>query len=172
MEFPRRVDFLITSKTILEEQIMTNKLEERKKKIDEQIEKNLLRKKMLLEKEKRKRASKFTDIGRLAYRANIDQLDEQTLFGAFLEIAKNINEEKLTRWKECADEFVKSQSKNDNQVFCIYFEEEPIQEIKRKLKDYKFSWNRFRREYYGKGNRDEIENLLKDCKVKIEEIIN
>jgi hypothetical protein len=151
---------------------MPNALEEKKKKIDEQIEKNLLRKKLLLEKEKRKRASKFNEIGRLAYRANIDQLDEQALFGAFLEIAKNINEEKMIKWKEFAEEFSKAQSKSFDQVFSIYFEEDPSQEIKRKLKENKFSWNRFRKEYYGKGNRGDIENLLKDCKVKIEEIIH
>lgn len=151
---------------------MTNKLDEKRKKIDEQIEKNLLRKKLLLEKEKKKRASKFNDIGRLAYRANIDQLDEHALFGAFLDIAKNINEEKLIKWKENAEEFSKAQSGNFVRVFSIYFEEEPSQDIKRKLKENKFSWNRFRKEYYGKGNRDDIEILLKDCKFKIEEIIN
>lgn len=151
---------------------MLNKLEEKKKKIDEQIEKNLLRKKMLLAKEKRKRASKFADIGRLAYQANIDQIDEQALFGAFLEIAKNLNDEKIYQWKKDAEEFSNSQSKNSDQVFCISFLEEPSIEIKQKLKENKFSWNRFRKEYYGKGQRADIENLLKGCKFNLEKIIN
>lgn len=149
---------------------MSSATEEKKKKIDEQIEKNLLKKKLLIAKEKKKRASKFSDIGRLAYRANIDQLDEQVLFGAFLEIAKNIKDETVKKWKEDAEEFSKIQVKNSEQIFIISFEEEPTREIKRKLKENKFSWHRFRKEYSGKGNREEIEYLLKDCKVKIEEI--
>lgn len=151
---------------------MLNKIEEKKKKIDERIEKELLRKKMLLAKEKRKRASKFSDIGRLAYQANIDQIDEQALLGAFLEIARNMNDEKIHQWKNIADEFSKTQSKNSDLVFCISFEEDPNQEIKQKLKEQKFTWNRFRKEYYGKGQRSDIENLLKGCKFKLEEIIN
>jgi hypothetical protein len=55
-------------------------------------------------------------------------------------------------------------------VYCISFLEDPPIEIKHKLKEKKFSWNRFRKEYYGECNLEEIENLLKDCKVKIEEI--
>lgn len=151
---------------------MLNTLEEKKKKIDERIEKELLRKKTLLAKEKRKRASKFSDIGRLAYQANIDQIDEQALFGAFLEIAKNINDEKIHQWKKNADEFSTYQSKNSDQTFCILFLEEPSKEIKQKLKEQKFTWNRFRKEYYGKGKKSDIEHLLKDCKFKLEEIIN
>lgn len=151
---------------------MITKLEEKKKKINEQIEKNLLRKKMLLAKEKRKRASKFNNIGRLAYQANIDQIDEQALFGAFIDIAKSMNDEKILQWKKIANEFSNDQSKNYDQVFCISFLDEPSKEIKQKLKELKFTWNRFRKEYYGNGKKSDIEHLLKDCKFKLEEIIN
>ncbi len=151
---------------------MSNKLEEKKKKLDEQIEKNLLQKKLLLAKEKKKRASKFNEIGKLAYRANIDQMDENALFGAFLEIAQSINDDKVKLWQTNAEKFSKAQSNLAEQVFSISFLEEPTQEIKKKLKENKFSWNRFRKEFYGKGNRNNIVNLLKDSKFKIEEIIH
>lgn len=151
---------------------MTNKIEEKKKKIDEQIEKNMLRKKMLLAKEKKKRASKFSDIGRLAYQANIDEIDNQTLFGAFLEIAKNANKEKMFEWKKEAEDFTNNRKKNSECVFSISFIEEPNNEVRKKLKENKFSWNRFRKEYYGKGHKSEIESLLIDCKYNLEEIIS
>ena len=151
---------------------MDSKLEEKKKKLEEQIEKNLLRKKLLLAKEKKKRASKFNEIGRLAYRANIDQMDENALLGAFLEIAQSINNDKLKLWQSNAEKFSKAQSNQEEQVFSISFLEEPNPEIKKKLKESKFSWNRFRKEFYGKGNRNDIINLLKDSKFKIEEIIH
>ncbi|WP_068468679.1 conjugal transfer protein TraD [Candidatus Protochlamydia phocaeensis] len=151
---------------------MLNKLEEKKKKVDEQIEKNLLKKKLLLAQEKKKRAAKFKDIGMLAYKANIDQLDEQALLGAFLEISKHTNDGKLKQWKDLAEEFSKTQSKHFDQVYSICFLEDPGIEIKQKLKENKFSWNRFRKEYYGKGQKSEIEALLKNSKYKIEEIAN
>jgi len=150
--------------------VMTNSLEDKKKKIDEQIEKNILRKKNLLNKEKRQRAAKFSNIGRMAYQANIDQIDEQALFGAFLEIAEKLSEEKLNHWKTIAKEFSQAKSKNSDLVFSISFLEEPDKEVKQKLKENKFMWNRFRKEFYGKGQKSEIENLLQGCKFKIEEI--
>jgi len=151
---------------------MTSKLEEKKRKIDEQIEKSILRKKMLLAKEKRKRASKFSNIGRLAYQANIDTIDEKTLLGAFLEIAKNLNDEKISQWQNNAEEFLNFLSKKTDQSFCILFLEEPSLEVKQKLKETKFQWNRFRKEYYGKCQKAEIEKLLNGCKFKLEEIVD
>lgn len=151
---------------------MLNAIEEKKKKIDQRIEKEILRKKALLAKEKRKRAAKFKDIGRIAYQANIDQINEQALLGAFLEISKNLNNEKIQQWQNIAEEFSKFHSKNSDQVFCISFLEEPSLEIKQKLKQSKFTWNRFRKEYHGKGQRSHIENLLKDSRFNLEEIHN
>lgn len=149
---------------------MNKKLEEKKKKIDEQIEKNLLRKKLLLEKEKKKRMAKFNHIGKLAFRANIDLLDEQTLLGAFLDIAKQANEENFTRWKTSAQAFENVQENSSNSTFSVYFEEEPNKEIKQKMRQLKFMYNRYRREYCGQAQREELDQLLKGCKVKIEEI--
>lgn len=145
-----------------------DKFEEKKKKIDESIEKNLLKKKLLLAKEKKKRAVKFSDIGRIAFKANIDLLDEHVLLGAFLEIANNSNETNFEKWKSLAQQFLNS--KNSNQIFCIKFLEEAGIEIKQKLKENKFSWNRIRKEYYGKGDKIEIEKMLQGCKFTLEEI--
>ncbi len=150
---------------------MTNKLEEKKQKLNEKIEKISIQKKLLEGKEKKKRAAKYVEIGRLANKANIDQLDEEILFGAFLDIAKS-QKDKLKQWKDSADEFNKSQLKLSDQVFSIYFEEEPGKEIKKHMKEGKFIWNRFKREYCGRGNRQELESLLKGHKAKIEEIPN
>ncbi|CUI18067.1 Putative conjugative transfer protein TraD (plasmid) [Candidatus Protochlamydia naegleriophila] len=145
-----------------------DKFEEKKKRIDERIEKNLLKKKLLLAKEKKRRAIKFSDIGRIAFKANIDFLDEDILLGAFLEIAMNSNESNFSKWKTLASEF--SSSKSSNQIYSINFLEEPESSIKQKLKENKFSWNRFRKEYYGKGDKIGIEKMLQGCKFTLEEI--
>ena len=149
---------------------MTSKLEEKKKKIDEQIEKQQRKKRLLLAKEKGKRAIKFKDIGRIAYRANIDQMNETALLGAFLEISKNSSEEKIKIWEEFAMKFDRSQNDQSNRVFSIFFIEDPDKEIKNLLKDRKFIWNRFRKEFYGRGRKEDIEHILKGCKYNLAEI--
>jgi Conjugal transfer protein TraD len=150
---------------------MLDKLEDKKKKYDKEIEKNLLRKKILLTQEKKKRAAKFSQVGKLAYQANIDQLEEAVLLGAFLEIAKaKENEEQLIKWKIQAEDFLTQQSKKSGHYFSIFFLEEPSSEVKKSLKANKFYWNRFRKEFYGKSEKSHIENLLQGCKYKIEEI--
>jgi Conjugal transfer protein TraD len=150
---------------------MLGKLENKKKKLDSEIEKNLLRKKILLTQEKKKRAAKFSQVGKLAYQANIDQLNETVLLGAFLEIAKSKeNEKQVSEWKIQAEEFLNQQSKKSGHYFSISFLEEPSSEIKKSLKANKFYWNRFRKEFYGKAEKSCIENLLQGCKYKIEEI--
>jgi len=148
---------------------MQSKLEEKKKKLDKQIEKFELKKKLLEAKERKKQASKFSEIGRIASKAKIDHLDEHTLLGAFIEIANQQNE-KCEEWKKHAEEFNNPLSKESEQVFSIYFKEEPSKEIKKYMKESKFIWNRFRREYYGRGNKKDLENLLKGYQAKIEEI--
>lgn len=148
---------------------MQKKLE----KLEAQIERNLLRKKELLEKEKKKRVAKFSNIGRLAFRANIDTLDEEVLLGAFLEIAERMQQpENLQTWQVHARAFEKTQNDTSQQVFSVYFEEEPHKDIKQKMKSWKFIYNRYKREYCGKAEREQLEQLLKSCKVKIEEIVH
>lgn len=147
---------------------MKDLIEIKKKKIDEQIEKNLIRKKMLLIQEKKKRQMKFSEIGKLAYQANIDQIDKEVLLGAFIEIAKNINEEKLKEWKDNVNQLKKNQTTNDQQLYSLSFLEEISTEIKRKLKENGFVWNRFRKEYYGKSSSQKIKGFLENIKVNIE----
>jgi hypothetical protein len=147
---------------------MSKKIEEQYKKLEEKQQKISEKKRMLLGKEKRQQASKFTEIGRLAYRANIDKFDEKVLFGAFLEIAQNLDENHLKKWQSLSSNYLKEQE--PNQVISIFFQEDPSKEIKQKLKSLKFIWNRFKNEFCGRGQIKEIEELLKGIKYKIEEI--
>lgn len=146
-------------------------MQKQAEKLDAQIEKILLRKKILLEKEKKKRIAKFNSIGRLAFRANIDTLDEDALLGAFLEIAERMQQpENVQAWQAHAQAFEKTQNDTSQQIFSVYFEEEPNKDIKQKMKEWKFIYNRYKREYCGRAERIQLDQLLKGCKVKIEEI--
>ncbi len=50
----------------------------------------------------------------------------------------------------------------------VSFETDPPPEIKTALKGLKFRWNAFRREWYGYGQKDQLEELLKASKATIE----
>ncbi len=130
----KNVPYIKTQKSSTVEKSMLDKLEEKKRKLDEQNKKNQKRRKELLEKEKRQRMSKLSDIGKLAFRANIDQLDDRTLFGAFLEIANNTNDDKLKHWNQIAEDFANSQVGSEK-LYSISFEDNPSQEMKKIFKE-------------------------------------
>lgn len=144
-----------------------SKIEEKKKEIEEKIAKNLLKKKVLIEEEKRIRSSQFKDIGRLAFQAGIDKLEKKALLGAFIEISENMTNKNIDLWTKKADE-LSDKPKEECELICIKFSEEAGTEIKKKLKDLKFSWNRFRKEFYGKYNLNEMKKILSGHNARIE----
>jgi hypothetical protein len=147
-----------------------NSLEKKKLKLDEEKQKLLLREKILKEQEKKKRAKQFIEVGRLAYKANIDQLDPHILLGAFLEIAQNKNERQIEKWKQNSESFINEQGETNSVPLTIKFKTEPDQSIINQLSELKFKWNRFLKIYYGKGNRKNIESLLNNCNYQMEEV--
>ena len=146
-----------------------NKIDAEKEKLEMMKKKIQLQEKILKEKEKRQRALRFEEIGRIAVKANIDSLDENTILGAFLEISEKINERKtIEDWKRRAEKFLTVAEKTDDSPISISFKNDPSTEIKNKLKDANFKWNRFRKEYYGFGNKSELETLFKETESTIE----
>jgi hypothetical protein len=148
---------------------MTTVLEEEKKKIENKKLKVKELERIFKEREKKQRARLFEEIGRLAYQANIDQIDKSTLMGAFLEIASQKNDPAtLAKWKKNATSFTKEQEDSPQEALIISFQNEPPKEAKAKLKAMGFKWNVFRKEYYGYGSQKEMQNHLKGCDVSIE----
>ena len=144
--------------------------EKKKLKIEEDKQRLFLKEKILKDQEKKKRAVRFSEIGRLAYKADIDQLDNDILLGAFLEMSNNINEAQTEKWKRNAELFIKAQSESDSIPLTIKFKTDPEKTILNELSKIKFRWNRFLKIYYGKGNRKEVETLLQECHYQINEI--
>ena len=69
-------------------------IEEKKKKLREQ-------ELMLKEKERRQMKKRFVDLGMIVSKAKISNLDENALFGAFLEIAeKSTDDKNINKWIE------------------------------------------------------------------------
>lgn len=147
-------------------------LQEKKKKLDNQKKKLLLKEKILRDKEKKKEVLKLQEIGRLAKLANITHLNEQVLFGAFIEIAKKTSDQnQIVLWKKIASDVPQGNQNNENtKIYAISFKEDPSLEIKESLKNMNFKWNKFRKEFYGSANLETLKVLLKSTEQKIDEI--
>ena len=144
--------------------------EAQKKKVELQKKKIKLKEVLIREQEKQRKFKRFQEVVKMAFKANIDQLDEVALLGAFLEIACKMQDEKIVReWKKSGEIFQNEHAEKHHTPLAISFRSDPKKEIKEKLKERQFRWSSFRKEYCGHGNQKELEILLKDedCRVEI-----
>lgn len=138
-------------------------LEDKKNKIRDQA-------KALKERERLSFRKQQLEIGRLAMKAKISDLDNDSLFGAFLEISEKAkDEENQMKWKKICTTYQETNEKN-GQALTIYFKSPPSAEVKDRLKKLKFRWNSFRGEYYGFGDKKVISDQFKSPECKIESI--
>lgn len=155
---------LMTSKIDLEKK----KLGEEKKKLKEKL---AAKEQKLKEREKKHLFNQLIGIGKLASKANIDNLEKMALLGAFIEISQKKNEQLiLENWSKIAEEFLKYIDQNNAVSLSVKFPSPPDKIILDKLKELKFKWNRFRKEFYGFGNKDEVSKILSETGCIIEEI--
>ena len=143
-------------------------IDEVKKKLEIQKKKLLTKERLIKEKEKQKKVRRFTEVGRIASQANINDLDDETLLGAFIEISKRFHDSNaLSKWKSLSQEHQAESQKSESVPLTISFKSPPNSEIKAKLKNLNFRWNRFRNEFQGYGNKSAIEEMLKDSEYSI-----
>ncbi len=153
----------------LEKKTVLSKVEEEKKALELKKKKLLIREKMLKEKEKKQKARLFSEIGKLVFRAKIGQMERDAMLGAFLEINENMKiDGNIQAWKERAINFLDEQDRSEQQPVAVVFRGEPRKEIREQLKARKFRWNFFRKEFYGHGNKNEIEKLLEGAEFEVE----
>lgn len=145
------------------------KILDRKKKIALKKARLERKEKSLMEMERKLRIRKLIELGSLVSKAGIEWMDIDTLFGAFLEIKeKSTNENVLKAWNEKGSQAFIFDQKNQSQRLIISFREDPPQETKNALRDMRFRWYAFRREWYGIGKKEEIEKILSNDQANIE----
>lgn len=151
---------------------VTEKLKEEKNKLKQKL---VLKEQRLRNHEKKLNFNKLVEVGKLAEKANLDKIDSAVLLGAFIEISRNKEDFKnLERWKNLALEYENNQKqdKNNSVRLTIKFDATtPDEKILTYLKETKFKWNRFRQEFYGCGNKDEISKFLTGIQCNVEEIL-
>jgi hypothetical protein len=146
-------------------------LEEQKKRVEQQKKKIKLKELLIREKERQRKAKRISEIVSLAFKARIDQIEDEALFGAFVEIAEKIqNPQIIDEWKQKGQICLDAQKTKDapDTLLAISFRSDPGKDIKETLKKLKFRWNAFRKEFCGYGNSKKIENLLKGLHFTIE----
>ncbi len=148
---------------------VNGKLESIAKKKQDLLKLEKLIKEKEKQKEQKKKLKRKIEIGELASKAKIDRIDTTILYGAFLEIADRISDENnINEWKKYAEAHKQNTEPVEEISLSISFKYEVSQEIKSKLKEMKFQWNKFRKEYYGYANKQQIESMLYGLNYELE----
>ncbi len=139
--------------------------------LKQQQETLLLKMQKLKEKKNLALQKRLFDLGKLAQKAKLLELDDIVLLGAFYEIAERKGDESAIKsWIEKANAKNKQEEskEKDNTRLSVSFKNPPPKEAKAILKKMKFRWNSFRGEYYGFGNRESLARLLDGTECNIE----
>jgi hypothetical protein len=140
-------------------------IEKKEKKL---IEKKLdiLRKEKELAKKKKEAENRLIfEVGRLCKKAGLINLDRNCLMGSFLYIKEKLND---SRFKdEVMEKFNEYNSKNEKTYPVIVEIKEDCTETKVRLKNLNFKYNKFRNEWYGYGEKNNIEKYLDTNKVNL-----
>jgi hypothetical protein len=125
--------------------------------------------------ERKQRTRRLIELGGLIVKAELEELNNNTLLGALLSLKHNMtrNEAILSEWTEQGAKAFESLDQNqstgtDTTPVVITFKSEPPRELKSQLRDLNFKWNPFRKEWYGYGNLHELKSLIKPANGTIE----
>ncbi|MEM7175140.1 MAG: conjugal transfer protein TraD [Chlamydiota bacterium] len=126
---------------------------------------------LLKEKERKQRTKSLIKLGALIAKAKLDSFEKEEILGALLEIKeKSEDKEMLAKWKEKGTAIFESEKEKSGQAIIIRFPEAPSTMVRKKLKDNKFRWNAWRKEWQGRGNREELEKLFENDHAQIESV--
>lgn len=142
-------------------------LAEEKKKIALKKSRLEAKEKRLKEKERKIRTRRLIELGGLISKAGIEGLNNNELLGALLEVKEGMKKEvTLKKWKDLGAKAFEKEEEEKGEALVITFESEPEKEIKSQLRDLGFSWNRFRKEWYGYGKEEEIKKVFSEANIE------
>ena len=152
---------------------MSNAIDEKKKKLAFKKAKIAMQEQLIKEKERKQRTKNLIKLGALIAKAKIESFEKEEILGALLEIKEKSDDESLRKkWKEKGSAVFESEKEKIGQAIIISFGEMPSTEVRKKLKDNKFRWNAWRKEWQGIGNIEELKNLFKNDRAQIENVGN
>jgi len=134
-------------------------------KLDRQRAEIEKKERILRNKERQLRISRFIKIGEVAAEFEIDRFDNETLKGAFTEIQEKAKQPNtLASWKKIGE----AKKTTHLSPLIVSFQKDISDELRGVLKTKRFRWNSFRKEWQGHGIREEVEKLTKEFDGKVE----
>lgn len=137
---------------------MIDKLAQKKAEIEH-------KERILRDRERKLKDRRFIEVGSIASKFGIDEFDDETLMGAFAEMQERSKQpDTQLEWKQTGVAL----STNRRSPLIISFGTDPSDEVKAKLKEMRFGWITFRKEWHGHGTKEEIERLVKEFNGKVD----
>ena len=143
-------------------------LEEKKKSLALKKSRIEAKEKWLKDKERKVRTRRLIELGGLVSKAGVEELNNNALLGALLEIKESLQDEgTVKKWKDKGDAAFERDRAQNGEALIVSFNAEPPREAKDKLRDLGLRWNRFRREWQGYGKKDLVAKELQGFEVMI-----
>jgi hypothetical protein len=140
----------------------TEKLALKKSSLAQKMNKLKEQEAKIKELERKSRNRKIFELGGLVEKAQLDSLNTNQLYGAFLEIAdKSRNAEALKKWELNGGSAFNSDAKEKGEAVVVTFPEKPSLEIRKQIREFGLKWNSFREEWQGLCKIDDIADFVK-----------
>ena len=101
-------------------------------------------------KERKMRTRHLIEVGGLVTKAGLDHLPNNTLYGALLSIAQDLETNLAIKdeWTRIGKTKLDQEQTNKHAVI-LKFEQEPSNEIRKIIRNHSLKWNKLRQEWYG-----------------------
>ena len=145
---------------------------EQKVRLDQKKNRLIAEETRLKLKERKMRTRHLIEVGGLVTKAGLDYLPTNTLYGALLSIAQDLetNQAIKEQWSEIGKTKLDQEQINKHAVI-LKFEQEPSSEIRKSIRNHGLKWNNLRCEWYGFiFNIDSLKNDLGTIQYQIEEL--
>lgn len=141
------------------------KIADKLKEIEDRKSQLRYKEKILKNKGRKIQAKRLIQLSSVLKKCGIDTWDIPTLLGACLELKERGKDlDQLAQWKEKGEGF---NQKTPMPLIVIPTSEAPDSFVQT-MKDKNFKWNKFRKEWYGYGVKEEIEELVKTYKGRVD----
>ena len=152
---------------------MATAIDEKKKKLALKKARIAMQEQLIKEKERKQRTKNLIKLGALIAKAKMDSFEKEEILGALLEIKEKSEDEAIRKkWKEKGSAIFEAEKEKTGQAIIIKFAEMPLTQVRKKLKEHKFRWNAWRKEWQGIGNREELEKIFENDHAHIETVDN
>ena len=123
-------------------------------------------------KERKMRTRHLIELGGLITKAGLDYLPTNTLYGALLSIARDLETNQTIRdnWTKIGKTKLDLEQKNNHAVI-LKFEQEHGDDIRKLIRNHGLKWNKLRLEWYGHiSDVNSLKNDLGAIQYQIEEL--